>query len=92
MVAAVFDSLKNENVVVASAEDGGGATKSNADEIDDRIINAKSVIGLLSVADGNASVTRKHALKVKNNFIKLFSLKFNPFRIDRVYTGRMEFH
>lgn len=56
MVAAAFDSLKDENTTIKPVD--------NLDEIDERIINAKSVMGLLSVAEGNTPVTRKHALKV----------------------------
>lgn len=58
MVAAAFDSLKDENTTNKQTENV------KVDEIDERIINAKTVMGLLSVAEGNTSVTRKHALKV----------------------------
>lgn len=60
MVAAAFDSLKDENTTIKQTDNV------KPDEIDERIINAKTVMGLLSVAEGNTSVTRKHALKVIN--------------------------
>lgn len=66
MVAAAFDSLlSNEETqaVKTSAADG------KPDDIDEQIINAKTVTGLLSVTDANGSaVTRKHALKVTSYF------------------------
>lgn len=57
MVAAAFDSL------LSNDETEAAATK--PDDIDEQIINAKSVAALLSVPDAMGStVTRKHALKV----------------------------
>lgn len=58
MVAAAFDSLKDENTTIKQAD------SVKPDEIDERIISAKTVMGLLSVAEGNTAITRKHALKV----------------------------
>lgn len=57
MVAAAFDSLLEK-------EENPSNETNKPDEIDERIIKAKTVMGLLSVAEGNAAVTRKHALKV----------------------------
>lgn len=69
MVAAAFDALKDENVVTDQSVAGAAVpTITKPDEIDERIVNAKSVMGLLSVAEGNVNVTRKHALKVKSFF------------------------
>lgn len=69
MVAAAFESLTKEESATIVAD-----KSSKPDKLDERIINAQTVSALLSVAEGNASVTRKHALKViiiKNTFKKL---------------------
>lgn len=58
MVAAAFDSLKDESKPIENID------IVKPDEIDERIIKANTVMGLLSVAEGNTSITRKHALKV----------------------------
>lgn len=68
MVAAAFDALKDENVVTDKSAADVAVPTTKPDEIDERIVNAKSVMGLLSVAEGNVNVTRKHALKVKSFF------------------------
>lgn len=78
MVAAAFDSLKDENTLIKKTDNV------KPDEIDERIINANTVMGLLSVAEGNTSVTRKHALKVicsSNNTYNLCS-KRNSLRLS----------
>lgn len=66
MVAAAFDSLLSNEEVAASATSTALASK--ADDLDERIINAKTVSALLSVGDSTTAVTRKHALKVNQEF------------------------
>lgn len=62
MVAAAFESLltNDEKLPDSTAKKFG----SKSDEIDERIVNAKTVLGLLSVAENSPGITRKHALKV----------------------------
>lgn len=55
MVAAAFESLKNDK------DDKRSPSSSN---IDERIINAKTVNGLLAITENNAAFSRKHALKI----------------------------
>ncbi|KAH8318923.1 hypothetical protein KR074_011964 [Drosophila pseudoananassae] len=55
MVAAAFESLKND-------KDAKRGPASN--NIDERIINAKTVNGLLAITENNAAFSRKHALKI----------------------------
>ncbi|KAH8278588.1 hypothetical protein KR018_005705 [Drosophila ironensis] len=55
MVAAAFESLKNDK------DDKRGAASSN---IDERIINAKTVNGLLAITENNTAFSRKHALRI----------------------------
>lgn len=93
MVAAAFDSLSKEDTVAVE-------NNSKPDELDERIINAKSVVALLSVADNNSSITRKHALKVGGGKLFLFDITnnqnvFNSIcvpRLDCLDFGRMELH
>lgn len=59
MIAAAFESLTKEESATDVAD-----KSSKPDKLDERIINAKTVAALLSVAESNNSVTRKHALKV----------------------------
>lgn len=60
MVAAAFDSLQAKGDEVPDVK----MDKSKLDEIDERIVNAKTVQGLLSVAENSTGMTRKQALKV----------------------------
>lgn len=60
LIAAAFESLKTKDDELPD----GKTDKSKLDEIDERIVNAKTVPGLLSVAENSAGMTRKHALKV----------------------------
>ena len=53
-VAAVFENLKNQDP----------ATTVNDLSLDEIILNAKTVNGLLNVADNSKDLKRKHALKV----------------------------
>lgn len=59
MVEAVFESLKNvdeENLLQNENK--------NSDSITERILNAKTVNGLLSISEGSQQINRNHALKV----------------------------
>eukprot|EP00099_Drosophila_melanogaster_P010075 NP_001262834.1 uncharacterized protein Dmel_CG13850, isoform B [Drosophila melanogaster] len=57
MVAAAFESLRND--------DPKDESKSQASsKIDERIINAKTVNGLLTITENNNGFSRKHALRI----------------------------
>ncbi|ALC47575.1 CG13850 [Drosophila busckii] len=58
MVAAAFESLRNEK----TGESSSSAAVVN--NIDERIVNAKTVNGLLAITENNNSFSRKHALKI----------------------------
>ncbi|EDV94306.1 FAST kinase domain-containing protein 4 [Drosophila grimshawi] len=58
MVAAAFESLRNEN------ESKGKSAASIGNNIDERIVNAKTVNGLLAITENNNAFSRKHALKI----------------------------
>lgn len=60
MVAAAFENLKNDSSSGTSKKSSAGSNSN----IDERIHNAKTINGLLSVAEGSASLTRKHALRI----------------------------
>ncbi|XP_050744811.1 FAST kinase domain-containing protein 4 [Drosophila biarmipes] len=57
MVAAAFESLKNDGT-----KDEGKSLASS--KIDERIINAKTVNGLLGITENNSAFSRKHALRI----------------------------
>uniref|UniRef100_A0A6P4FEL5 Protein TBRG4 n=1 Tax=Drosophila rhopaloa TaxID=1041015 RepID=A0A6P4FEL5_DRORH len=57
MVAAAFESLKNDN-----PKDDSKSLASS--KIDERIINAKTVNGLLAITENNNAFSRKHALRI----------------------------
>lgn len=57
MVAAAFESLRNDN---PKDEKRNGASSN----IDDRIVNAKTVNGLLAITENNSAFSRKHALRI----------------------------
>ncbi|KAH8311650.1 hypothetical protein KR044_007358 [Drosophila immigrans] len=59
MVAAAFESLRSENDLAAKSSNA-----TNINNIDERIINAKTVNGLLAITENNNSFSRKHALKI----------------------------
>uniref|UniRef100_A0A336LU09 CSON000645 protein n=1 Tax=Culicoides sonorensis TaxID=179676 RepID=A0A336LU09_CULSO len=62
LVAAAFAALKEEDVTsVSTTSNKKGPPKSSL--IDEMIINAKTVTGLLSIGD-DETITRKHALKI----------------------------
>ncbi|XP_062126611.1 FAST kinase domain-containing protein 4 [Drosophila sulfurigaster albostrigata] len=58
MVAAAFESLRNENDPTAKS------SATAISNIDERIVNAKTVNGLLAITENNNSFSRKHALKI----------------------------
>lgn len=55
-VAAVFENLKNQDSITTSL-----VSDISLDEI---ILNAKTVNGLLNIAENSKDIKRKHALKV----------------------------
>ncbi|KMZ05093.1 FAST kinase domain-containing protein 4 [Drosophila simulans] len=57
MVAAAFESLRNDN-----SKDESKSQASS--KIDERIINAKTVNGLLTITENNNGFSRKHALRI----------------------------
>ncbi|KAL7730523.1 hypothetical protein ACLKA6_000524 [Drosophila palustris] len=59
MVAAAFSSLRNE-----SESSVKSTTNPAVNNIDERIINAKTVNGLLAITENNNAFNRKHALKI----------------------------
>lgn len=72
IVAAAFESLKEDDETQKSKQPGTAISSSGSptstspktNNIDDRILNAKTINGLLSVSEGNTTITRKHALKI----------------------------
>lgn len=64
MVAAAFESLRNENEASVKSTAEKSSTNSAANNIDERIINAKTVNGLLAITENNNAFSRKHALKI----------------------------
>lgn len=63
IVAAAFESLKEDDKQ-QSKEAGTTAPAAKTNSIDERILNAKTVNGLLSVSESNTAISRKHALKI----------------------------
>lgn len=59
MVAAAFESLRNEHEASGKATAPAASTN-----IDERIVNAKTVNGLLAITENNNAFSRKHALKI----------------------------
>ncbi|XP_039493381.1 FAST kinase domain-containing protein 4 [Drosophila santomea] len=57
MVAAAFESLKNDSLRDESKNQASS-------KIDERIINAKTVNGLLTITENNNAFSRKHALRI----------------------------
>ncbi|EDW97994.2 FAST kinase domain-containing protein 4 [Drosophila yakuba] len=57
MVAAAFESLKNDSPRDESKNQASS-------KIDERIINAKTVNGLLTITENNNAFSRKHALRI----------------------------
>ncbi|XP_055903869.1 FAST kinase domain-containing protein 4 [Eupeodes corollae] len=73
IVAAAFESLKEDDNAKPAAEQAGTSSASAAavaansakiNNIDERILNAKTVNGLLSVSENSTTISRKHALKI----------------------------
>jgi FAST kinase-like protein, subdomain 1 len=58
MVAKVFASLNDEEMPDTDKK------QPPADVVDERILNAKTVNGLLSISEMNGTVSRRHALKI----------------------------
>lgn len=59
MVAAAFESLRSEQDF-----DGKPTVPVTSTNIDERIVNAKTVNGLLAITENNNAFSRKHALKI----------------------------
>lgn len=81
MVAAAFENLKDDS---ESGTSNKTAAASNSN-IDERIKNAKTINGLLSLAEGSTSLTRKHALKIVSilaEWSTVNRVKLNEFEND----------
>lgn len=80
MVAAAFENLKDESP-------SGTSNKSSAaaGNVEERINNAKTINGLLSVVEGNTTLTRKHALRIVSilaEWSTVNRVKLNEFEND----------
>ncbi|XP_030573812.1 FAST kinase domain-containing protein 4 [Drosophila novamexicana] len=64
MVAAAFESLRNETESSGKPTTNKSSPASAANNIDERIVNAQTVNGLLSITENNVAFSRKHALKI----------------------------
>lgn len=62
LVAAAFQSLLTDET--AENKTGDNKNARLPDALDQQILNANTVKGLLAITDGNSLITRKHALKV----------------------------
>lgn len=90
-VAAVFASLNETQPLDQSKSETPEKpvdTKSNI-SIDEIIMNAKTVNGLLSIAENNSSINRKHALKIVSILAEWSSInkvKLTDFENDARFT------
>ncbi|XP_055853270.1 FAST kinase domain-containing protein 4 [Episyrphus balteatus] len=68
IVAAAFQSLKeddtNQSGEAAASSGAASSSSPKSNNIDERILNAKTVNGLLSVSENTSTISRKHALKI----------------------------
>uniref|UniRef100_A0A1A9WNM3 RAP domain-containing protein n=1 Tax=Glossina brevipalpis TaxID=37001 RepID=A0A1A9WNM3_9MUSC len=66
LVAAAFENLKDDSNQNESATPAIklSSTSPSLAQIDEQIINAKTVNSLLALAENNSSLTRKHALRI----------------------------
>lgn len=64
MVAAAFESLRSENESSGKSTTNKSSTTPAVNNIDERIVNAKTVNGLLAITENNNAFSRKHALKI----------------------------
>lgn len=89
-VAAIFKSLNDPDdaPVNAPAQNLGGDKQSDLDEI---ILNAKTVNGLLGIAETRPDIGRTHALKVRDRYHKGLDATFFPI-LDCFHPRRVEFH
>ncbi|KAM7362630.1 FAST kinase domain-containing protein 4 isoform 1-T2 [Cochliomyia hominivorax] len=78
LVAAAFENLKDDSSSNKTAASGN-------DKIEERINNAKTINGLLSVVEGNATLTRKDALRIVSilaEWSTVNRVKLNEFEND----------
>lgn len=81
LIAAAFENLK-DNSTPGTSNKTSVAGNGN---IEERINNAKTINGLLSVAEGNTPLTRKHALKIVSilaEWSTVNRVKLNEFEND----------
>ncbi|KAI8130338.1 hypothetical protein FF38_04994 [Lucilia cuprina] len=81
LVAAAFENLKDDSA--SGTSNKAAATANN--NVDERITNAKTINGLLSVAEGNTPLTRKHALRIVSilaEWSTIERVKLNEFEND----------
>ncbi|XP_075147765.1 FAST kinase domain-containing protein 4 [Haematobia irritans] len=85
LVAAAFENLQKEGATNTSSAAGSASNQSTANNIDERINNAKTINGLLSVSEGNATLTRKQALRIVSilaEWSTMNKVKLNEFEND----------
>ncbi|XP_067618070.1 FAST kinase domain-containing protein 4 [Eurosta solidaginis] len=85
LVAAAFESLKDENSTSTTETCKANGLSKKIDSLDERIINAKTVNGILAVSEGNGPLSRKHALKIVSILAEWSSMnraKINEFEND----------
>lgn len=71
LVAAAFESLKEDSY---TKEKSKTADSKGMNSIDERILNAKTVNGLLSVSESSGPLSRKHALKIVSTLAEWSSI------------------
>jgi hypothetical protein len=90
-VAAVFASLNetpSEDTKAESSDSHSNETKTTI-SLDETIMNAKTVNGLLTIAENNSNINRKHALKIVSILAEWSSInkvKLTDFENDARFT------
>uniref|UniRef100_A0A1I8PS97 RAP domain-containing protein n=1 Tax=Stomoxys calcitrans TaxID=35570 RepID=A0A1I8PS97_STOCA len=90
LVAAAFENLQKDETTTTNTNKTGGSkapttSSSSASNIDERINNAKTINGLLSVSEGNATLTRTQALRIVSilaEWSTMNRVKLNEFEND----------
>ncbi|XP_073815789.1 FAST kinase domain-containing protein 4 [Musca autumnalis] len=86
LVAAAFENLqKDDSQSSAASSSKTNTTPAKGANIDERITNAKTINGLLGIAEGNTVITRKHALRIVSILSEWSSInrvKLNEFEND----------
>lgn len=83
LVAAAFENLQKEKTEPGNAPSFTSSSTEN--HVDERITNAKTINGLLSVAEGNTALTRTQALRIVSilaEWSTMNRVKLNEFEND----------